>query len=142
MYGIAWDDRLKTGNEQVDEQHKCLFDLLGNLVGQCIDGNNTERLKETLDFLVGYTVQHFYDEESIQVQYNYPEYTAHKRLHEDFKIVVGGLVQRFNDGGSTSELSNDVNKIIVRWLVGHIQQEDKKIVKHIRRVSAQPLIML
>jgi len=136
-YGIAWNDSFKLGNEQVDAQHKRLFELLSVLVGQCMDGSNTEKLKETLDFLVEYTVQHFYDEESIQVQYNFPEYRKHKQLHEDFKKVVGGLVQRFTESGSSVELSNDVNKIIVRWLIGHIQQEDKKIGEHIRRITAR-----
>ena len=138
-YGIAWDDRLKLGNEQVDMQHKRLFGLLSELVGQCVEGSNTEKLKETLDFLVDYTVHHFYDEESLQVQYGFPEYKRHKQLHEDFKMVVGGLVQRFTESGSLEELSNDVNKIIVRWLVGHIQQEDKKIGEHIRRMTARTI---
>jgi len=136
-YGIAWDDRLKLGNEQVDAQHKRLFELLSELVGQCMEGSNTEKLRETLDFLVNYTIQHFYDEESIQVQYNFPEYKKHKQLHEDFKNVVAGLVQRFDESGSSEELSNDVNKVIVRWLISHIQREDKKIGEHISHVTAR-----
>ena len=136
-HGIAWDDRLKLGNEQVDAQHKRLFELLSELVGQCIDGSNAEKLRETLDFLVNYTISHFYDEESIQVQYNFPEYRKHKQMHEDFKKVVGGLVQRFNESGSSKELSNDVNKVIVRWLISHIRQEDKKIGEHISRMTAR-----
>jgi len=138
-YGIAWDDKLKMGNEQVDTQHKRLFELVNELVGQCMDGSNAEKLKETLDFLVNYTVYHFYDEESLQVQYSFPEYKRHKQLHEDFKETVGGLVQRFAESGSSEELSNDVNKIVVRWLVGHIQKEDKKIGEHIRRVTARTM---
>jgi len=136
-YGIAWDDRLKLGNEQVDAQHKRLFELLGGLVSQCMDGKNTEMLKETLDFLVDYTVRHFYDEESLQVQYSFPEYKRHKQMHEDFKILVGSLVQRFLRSGSTETLSNDVNKIIVRWLASHIRHEDKKIGEHIRRSTTR-----
>ena len=138
-YGIAWDERYKLGNEQVDAQHKHLFELLSELVDQCTEGSNTEYLKETLDFLVEYTVQHFYDEESLQVQYNFPDYKRHKRLHEDFKVVVGALVRRFDDSGLSEELSSDVNRIVVRWLIGHIQQEDKKIGEHIRRVTARCL---
>jgi len=135
--GIAWDDRLKLGHRQVDEQHKRLFGLLNELVEQCSDGTNVEKLKETLDFLVDYTVHHFYDEEALQVEYNFPGYVGHKQLHEDFKVTVGELVQRFVDNGSSEELSNDVNRIVVRWLVGHIQLEDKKIGKHIRETSAR-----
>lgn len=139
-YGIAWDNKYRLGHEQVDAQHKHLFELLSELVDQCTEGSSTEYLQETLDFLVDYTIQHFYDEESLQVQYNFPDYRRHKRLHEDFKLVVGALVQRFAENGMSQELSDDVNKIVVRWLVGHIQQEDKKIGEHIRNVTARPMI--
>ena len=137
MQGIVWDERLKLDNEKVDSQHKRLFELLSELVKQCTDGCNVEKLRETLDFLSDYTVQHFYDEESLQIQYNFPGYTRHKQLHEDFKKVVGDLVQRFAESGSSKELSDDVNKIVVRWLISHIQQEDKKIGKHIQQMTAR-----
>jgi len=140
-YGIAWDDRLLLGNEQVDTQHKRLFELLNELVGQCLDGSNAEKLEETLDFLVNYTVSHFHDEESLQIQSKFPEYARHKQLHEDFKGTVGALTQRFMECGSSEELSNDVNKIVVRWLTGHIRQEDKKIGAHIRRAAERSVMV-
>jgi len=136
-YGIAWDDMLKIGDEKVDAQHKMLFDLLSVLVNQCIDGSSKEMLQDTLDFLVNYTVQHFYDEESLQVRQNYPGYGKHKQMHDDFKQTVGDLIRRFVKDGSSEALCDDVNKIVIRWLVGHIQQEDKKIGEHIRLKTAQ-----
>lgn len=136
-YGVAWNDNLKLGNEQVDAQHKRLFELVNNLVSSCIEGTDTIHLQETLDFLVEYTVQHFHDEESLQLQCHYPEYERHKQLHEDFKVTVGELVQKFAQSASSAELSNNVNKIVVQWLVNHILKEDKKIGKHIQRVGFQ-----
>lgn len=132
QYGIAWQDSYRLGNEKVDHQHRQIFELLSGLIGSCLDGSNEETLKKTLDFLVNYTVQHFYDEESLQVQYNYPEYVRHKRLHEDFKYTVAGIVEKFNEQGSSAELSSDLNKIVARWLVSHITREDKKIGQFIR----------
>ena len=131
-YSIAWDDEFKIGNEKVDTQHKMLFDLLSVLVNQCIDGSSTELLQDTLDFLLNYIVQHFNDEESLQVRHNFPEYRKHKKMHDDFKLAVGDLVRRFIKKGSPDALCEDVNKLIIQWLVCHIQQEDKKIGQHIR----------
>lgn len=133
--GVAWNDKYSLGNEQVDRQHKKLFELVSGLVIACNDGSDTEKLQETLEFLGNYTVQHFYFEEELQLQYNYPEYESHKQLHEDFIKVVVELKERFKENGSSSELSNDVNRIVVRWLVNHIQREDKKIGKHIQSLS-------
>ena len=136
-YGLAWDDSFSLGNEPVDKQHQKLFETVNDLIGACEEGRDVEKLKETLDFLVNYTVRHFADEEDLQLAYNYPGYNAHKRIHENFKATVGDLVQRFAESGSSSELSRDVNKIVARWLVEHITQEDKKISEHIRRVKGR-----
>ena len=134
-HGVAWSEIYSLGNEQLDTQHKQLFEFVSNLVAACIDGSSTEKLNETLDFLVNYTVRHFSDEEALQVKYNFPEYEQHKKMHEDFKTTVTELVGRFNNSASPTELNNDINKIVVRWLVTHIQREDKKIGDHIRKVT-------
>ena len=130
-HGIAWNDSYKLGENKVDSQHRKLFELLSTLVGACAEGTEVEKVKETLDFLVNYTVQHFIDEEALQLLCGYPDYERHRKLHEDFKVTVGELVRQFNESGSSLELSNNLNRIVVRWLINHIQGEDKKIGKHI-----------
>jgi len=135
--GIAWQDKYSIGYDNVDAQHRRMFEMLSELVNACMDGSDTEKLKSTIDFLVNYTVQHFYDEELIQIQYNYPGYKRHKQIHEDFKITVGGIVAKFNENGSSSALSNDVNKIMVRWIINHIQNEDKKIGEFIHKMDSR-----
>ena len=134
-HGLAWSKVYELGVEQIDAQHRRLFVLVSELTKACIDGVETEKLYETLDFLVNYTVQHFNDEEALQLKYNYPDYERHKQLHEDFKATVGGLVQEFVNSGSSAELSSNVNTIVVRWLIQHIQREDKKIGVHINSLK-------
>ena len=135
--GVAWNDSYRFGNEQVDLQHKKIFELASGLLKACLEGKDTAKLRLTLSFLVNYTIQHFLFEEELQVKYNYPEYDRHKQLHEDFKQTVGELVGRFNQNGSSDELSGDVNRIVARWLVDHILREDKKIGQHIQKVSGR-----
>jgi len=129
--GFVWDDSYKLGNEQVDGQHHQLFDLANSLAHYCASNCDREKLKSALDFLVNYTVQHFNDEEALQLEYNYPGFEEHKKKHEDFKITVGDLVQRFEKSGSSSDLGNDIKTIVVQWLVHHILSADKKIGVHI-----------
>ena len=134
-HGIEWSDDLILGNEKVDSQHYRIFELVSELVTACENGTDTVKLKETLDFMLDYTAGHFQDEEILEIQHNYPGYEEHKQMHIDFKNTVGELVQRFIQSGSSSELSNDVNKIIVRWLINHIHHEDRKVAEYIRSVS-------
>ena len=133
--GIAWDDSLLLGNMLVDMQHQKLFELASDLVASCELGNSTEKLQDTLLFLANYAIKHFTDEEALQIEYNYPDYETHKQIHDDFKTTIGNLVQKFKESGSSSDLSNDVSKILVRWLLDHIKNEDKKIGEYIRNLS-------
>jgi len=134
-YGLDWNEYYSLGNEQVDNQHRELFNLVNSLIRSCDDGTDTVKLKETLLFLVNYAVLHFDDEEALQIKYNYPEYENHKKLHDEFKVVVIELVKRFNETGSSIELSKDVKKIVIKWLVKHIMDEDKKIGNYLRKLG-------
>jgi len=134
-FGLAWSEDFEIGCDQVDSQHKRLFELVNDLVKACTEGYDTDVLNETITFLVQYTVLHFKDEETFMINHNYLEYEPHKQLHEDFKVTVGELVQEFNNTGSTQELSNNVNKVVVRWLINHIQREDKNIGVHVRNLG-------
>ena len=135
-HGITWNDSMLLGDERVDAQHQNLFIIVGDLIRACEDGSTTEKVKETLDFMVDYAVRHFVDEEVLQLRYQYPDYEKHKEMHEDFKAKVGELVKRYEESGSTVELSSEVNNYLVHWLVNHVQKDDQKIGNHIRSVSS------
>ncbi len=36
---------------------------------------------------------------------------------------------------ASTELSSDVNRVLVAWLINHIIKEDKKIAKHIKSLE-------
>jgi hemerythrin-like metal-binding protein len=131
-YGIAWSPDLETGNKDIDSQHKQIFRLTSSLAAACVSGQGSGMLGETLEFLASYTIRHFTDEENLQLEYGYPGYEEHKKLHDEFKITVAALSARYKTSGSSEELLEKVNSVIARWLVQHIKQEDSKIAAHIR----------
>ena len=135
MHGIAWNEGLALGDENVDGQHHQIFGMVSGLVAACADGTDALKLKESLDFLVNYTLQHLSDEEDLMLRYNYPGFKNHKQMHDQFKITVSGLVQRFETNDNSKALSSDLIRTVVRWLTTHIMQEDKKIVSHIRSIT-------
>ena len=130
--GVAWNAAYSLGNEEIDRQHKMLFALVSQLTTACDDGSDREKLSEILDFLGAYTQEHFSFEETLQVCLNYPDYERHKMLHKAFINEVCELNERFIKNGSSDKLSSDVNRIVVKWLISHIQREDKKIGDFIR----------
>jgi hemerythrin-like metal-binding protein len=133
-YGIAWNDDLLTGNTLVDMQHQKIFERINDLIRACQDGSDIAKLGDTLEFLVDHTTRHCTDEEALQLEYKYPDYEHHKKEHEEFRITITNFTNKFKEGGSSAELSNDISKIMVRWLIKHIRREDEKMSKYIRSV--------
>ena len=131
-YGVKWKESFETGHEKIDEQHKELFRLASDLIEACEEGTDLEAVGRTLGFLASYTVSHFVDEETLMTQNNYDGYRKHKKKHEDFTQTVTELIERYRKSGSTSELSHEVNSIIVRWLITHISMVDRKLADFVR----------
>ena len=132
---IPWTVEYELGNVFVDSQHKKLFEIVNNIGNSCIEGGDVGTLCNTLDFLLQYTVQHFHDEEALQIKCNFPEYEYHKKLHEDFEATVSEKVSEFKEKGSTEDLSDTVNEIIIEWLVYHILKEDMKIGEYLKDIE-------
>jgi len=132
-----WDSSLESGYEKVDNQHRQLVAAVNNLMEASIGGKGDQAVLETLDFLTGYTIKHFMDEEKLQVQFNYPDYLNHKRIHDEFKVKVGELVNRVKGKGPTPELINEVTAIIGAWLLNHIKGDDFRMAAFVKAADAK-----
>lgn len=123
---------LETGNTVIDTEHKELIQAINDLLTACSTGHGRSELEKTTKFLSDYTAKHFADEERLQQQSAYPDYTNHKRYHETFKKVVADLMKKLDEQGPTVALVGEVNSAIAGWLLNHIKKEDKKVAAHIR----------
>jgi len=130
-----WDSNLETGNEQIDKQHKNLVIALNNIFDAFQQGKGREEIFNSLDFLTAYTIIHFTDEEELQIKYDYPGYSAHKKTHDDFKVTVENLTQRLKDEGPSEGLVVTVITTIGDWLLKHIRHDDLDIAVYIRSVQ-------
>ena len=131
-----WSDSLKIGDELVDGQHKELIRMFNNLLAACAsdkkEAEKNKEIKELLDFLCLYTVQHFADEEDLQVKCEFPGYEEHRAMHEEFKLKAFDLCKKFEGWGYSYKLASILRAQIGQWLVDHIQQEDKKISEYLK----------
>lgn len=136
VVSFAWSKELETGNPQIDEEHQELLRAINRLLEACATGKGEKELSNTLDFLTQYTITHFRHEESLQVQYGYPDYSNHKRFHETFFKVVENLATNLKAEGATPRLMEDMNKQLVGWLLNHIKTEDVKVARHIQNCQS------
>jgi hemerythrin-like metal-binding protein len=132
MPGIEWDESLSVGIELIDEQHKMLIERT-NAIAEAVDmKRGLEKIIQTLNFMIEYTEFHFSAEEKVMMDNDYPKYTDHRKLHEDFKTRLNQMVQDFEEEGATSDLSEEITSYLTSWLVNHIKGIDTELGKILR----------
>ena len=127
-----WDPELETGHEKIDNQHKQLFDALNNFIDVSMRGNGENEIYRTMDFLAGYTIMHFSDEEKLQEEYDYPDYLVHKHYHDAFRETVEKLIQQMYTEGPSQELVDTLITTIGSWLLNHIKGDDFRMATYIK----------
>jgi hemerythrin len=129
---IEWSEELALGVASIDEQHRELVKRFNMLLTACNEGKGGEQLRSTLEFLRNYVVEHFRDEERLQIRSGYPGYVEHQEKHREFVKKLSMLREQFNDEGASLPLIIKTNNTLVDWLVTHIRRDDQKVGAHIR----------
>jgi len=132
---IMWTEMLSVGVEQIDNQHKTLFDRANQLFEAGQKGKSKEVIGELLQFLDQYTKTHFSDEEKYMESIKYPELDAQKRAHAAFIASLQNLKNEFEKSGGNLLVIINANKLVVNWLTDHIANQDKKIGKYVKSIS-------
>jgi hemerythrin len=136
-----WDSSLETGHQKIDNQHKQLIAALNSLIDASKNGKGETEIFKTLDFLTGYTIMHFADEEKLQIQYDYPDYLIHKRIHEEFKKTVGDMTMRLREEGPREALVGEVTEAVGAWLLNHIKGDDFRMAAFVKsKEELEPLV--
>ena len=128
---LIWKERFSIGVDKIDEQHQQLFEQVNKLISMTQQNKSLTKIKEVLDFLAEYTINHFETEEKIQQQYDYPDYEKHKKIHEDFVAQVKEAKSKVEAGEMGSADLVKLNKIVSRWLVNHVKGIDQELGAHI-----------
>jgi len=128
---LVWSDTFSVGVAVIDEQHKELFARTNRLLEACQEGKGKEAVRETLAFLGEYVRTHFATEEKLMVQYGYPGFAAHRKLHEGFTEAFLGL-QKEAERNVGVALVTQVNKTVVDWWVNHILKVDRELGAFLR----------
>lgn len=127
---VEWDDEFETGIGEFDKHHKRLFSLINSLYKAIRNNRTQEDLQAILEELVNYTKYHFDAEEKVFKQFNYTEYDAHRRIHENLKKQVGDFLDDLKRGNVA--ISFNLLEFLKDWLFNHIKIEDKKYGKFLK----------
>ncbi|HYH38725.1 MAG TPA: bacteriohemerythrin [Azospirillum sp.] len=126
MQVVEWTAGMSVGSDTLDGHHRMIIDCLnrlGPLIGQ---SGREDEIKDVLATLEEFVLVHFSEEEQQMRAAGYPDWRAHKALHDRMYDAVFALKSdvehgRVPEAEKLRELLND-------WLVSHILGEDRKYV--------------
>jgi hemerythrin len=124
---FLWTPDLSVHVEKIDAQHRELFRRFNILAEAAFDGKGKEAIGESLQFLADYTIEHFGDEETFMKTYQFPDYTAHKQIHDAFVQDVKQFISSFESEQVTSNLVANVVQTLGDWTRDHIKGMDQQL---------------
>ena len=126
-----WKESLRIGVDLIDEQHKELFRITGDLLKE-LRGSSAERKEKcasTVLFLKNYTVRHFAEEEAYQKSVGYPGFGEHVKLHDKFRETVSLYDQKMIASDYADKDIKEFTGMLIAWLLYHISDADQKFGK-------------
>jgi len=129
---MLWQEKYETGNKQVDNEHKEIFNLVQKVIDAAFE-NRGEKIETIIDFLANYTIKHFKHEERLMLESNYPNLHVHKKQHSDFLDEVVKLKDKVALEKDSAANNVAINKVIVNWLTSHVLGSDMVMAEYYRK---------
>ena len=129
MSYVRWTERLATGIEEIDADHKTLFDLVDQFHEAYAAGKGPGALENLFATLMRYTDRHFAREEQFLREIDYPALDVHHAAHRTLESDLADLHGRYLRGerrGEERDLCLEMLAFLSNWLHFHITEEDMK----------------
>ncbi len=124
---FTWDGSLSIGIDNIDSQHKELFNCIDKLLVSIENEKSDDEVIKTLKFLENYVIKHFNEEEEIQRKTNYPLLDIQHIQHENFKNDLKEFKRVFETHGASTLLALNIQQSLIDWLKNHIMNLDKDL---------------
>lgn len=132
MERFPFTDDLLSGMDDIDAQHRMLFDLANQVVDPTSQRGADASFFASLAFLSEYVDFHFAAEELAMEQAAYPQRATHCRLHREFRAMIGGFVEASLEVSSITELRVQLTEVVSGWLTQHIRVADRALATYLR----------
>lgn len=128
---IVWSDALSVDNEEIDNQHIKLIEIINKMHEANIHKKGHDTILEILDSLKDYTQYHFSFEEQLLKEKNYPKVQHHHDVHENLKKQLDDYIDRIKH--KKWGTSWKINTFLEDWLIVHIMKEDKQCIDYLKK---------
>ena len=129
---IAWTPALAVGVEEIDAQHRELFERAGRLI-EAVQAKKPRELGALINYLHVYAVAHFGAEEELMRARGFPGYVRHKAEHDRFTRDLLGLADEYERRGAQAFVSTRASRWLETWLRDHVSGTDAELARFLAR---------
>ena len=129
MTSLVLSSVMKTGIKIIDEQHQLLISLVNDFEKVISSDIGEAYIEKVLQELINYISYHFKAEEELMARNNYPDFSNHKKTHDDLVKKAIGFHERFKKG--EQNLEKDIMLFLKDWVINHITKTDMEYVPYI-----------
>ncbi len=135
---MEWTAKLAVGVESIDMQHRELFERINKLMTAMQSKQGEAEVRRLVAFLGDYVVSHFTGEERLMQQQAYPDFPAHKRIHDEFMRDLARLKGDLEKQGPSAAVIVQLNRRVGDWLIDHIGRTDRALGAFLTKKNARP----
>ena len=121
---FKWHTTYSVDNEELDNHHKRLFNILNRLYENCMGTEFTNTLDPIVEELVSYSNDHFSAEEQHMRDIGYKD--IDKQISEHRSFTQRALQLKRVADKNDLELTKELIVFLGSWILKHVMEEDKK----------------
>jgi hemerythrin len=128
---IEWLPLYSVNIEEIDIQHKKLFDITNHLMD--IFENDSGDLLPVLKYLIAYVIEHFHTERTVMIKANFPGFLMHNQEHQIFTEKMKEFLDDYQAGNK--DLAFDMISYLKNWINDHTTKVDMEYAKYLQKAS-------
>ena len=121
---LEWNKSYESGNKQIDEQHRNLFERSNMLIKALIAQQGRALCMQYIEELISEISEHFSTEEQLIKRAGYPGTEEHRKTHLELKKEALEIARRHKTG--QLEISEVFHFLAIKVVSEHLLDEDQK----------------
>jgi hemerythrin len=133
MDPFAFTDDLLTGMDDIDAQHRMLFEFANQTVDPSTQRGADASFFASLAFLAEYVEYHFAAEALAMQRSDYPARAGHLSAHASFRQRIAAMLEASLETSDITSLRLELRDAISVWLAQHVRTADKAFAEFLRQ---------
>ena len=132
MWQSEWKTDYEIGHPRLDFEHRIFLNLILEIEADLAKEKPIETIQRRLTEIYKYADFHFFSEESIMFEFNYPEIERHQKIHQQLLDEMRNYITSIS---IDLIRKNDLVCFLVHWFIHHTAIEDLKLALFVRAAN-------